>query len=111
MANIKFTDLNKPIVVSKKSPVVTITLPSNSTTGYMWILTKYNNNLIKPLKQKYYGSKKNLAGAGGYEVWTFRVKSSGFTVPQVIEVNLIYAQPWELNAGKVAVFKLVTSKS
>lgn len=111
MANTKFTDLNKPIMVSKKDPVVTLTLQSNRTTGFKWLLTKYDSNMLKPISQKYYAPKKKLPGAGGYEVWKFKVKPLGFKVPQVIDINLLYAQPWELKAGKAVTFKLITGKS
>lgn len=110
MANIKFNDPNKSIEITQATPNFSITVQSNRTTGYMWLLNKYDTNLIKPLSQKYYAPKKSMPGAGGYEVWKFKVKPLGFVVPQVIKLTLIYARPWDLSHGKASVFKVVTRR-
>lgn len=113
MAAVKFNDVEKPILVSKAKPVFSITLKSNHTTGYRWLLTKYNSDLIQPTGVKYYySSDKKLVGAAGYEVWSFKLKPACFKVPQVMDVALVYARTWEdLADVKPVVFKVVTNES
>jgi inhibitor of cysteine peptidase len=84
------------IQASKAKPEFTIKLKSNPTTGYSWYLRDYNSNLVQPVKHSYEpAADKALVGAGGSEVWIFKVKPAGFTVPQQTSVKLVYARPWE----------------
>jgi predicted secreted protein len=91
-----FTDPQKPIVVSKSSPIITVKLKSNPTTGYSWYLTKYDSMLIEPLSGSYIRPVSQLAGAPGYILWKFKVKPAAFTVPVITRISLIYARPWDL---------------
>ena len=111
MAALKVTDSNKPIMVNKSNPIITITTQSNRTTGYMWFLTKYDSKLFKPLTHEYVAKKTKLVGAGGYEIWTFRVLPEAFVVPQVSNITLQYNRPWNLQDGKSVSYKIVTDDS
>ena len=103
-----FTDPSKPIVVKQTDPGFSIILQSNPTTGYSWFLKSYDTDLISPISRKFYPStNKKLVGAPGYEKWNFRVKSSGFAVPQVTNIVLIYARPWEDQGAQATNFKVV----
>lgn len=90
----------KPIVVTSRSPEFTITLKSNPTTGYSWFLKDYNSSVLKPISQKYHPPKKTLPGAGGSEVWKFKVNPQAFAVPQITKIELVYARPWEASSGE-----------
>ncbi len=103
-----FNSPDKPIMVSKSSATFSIVLESNPTTGYSWFLVKYDSNLIVPVSRKYYPLNTKLIGAGGYEKWVFRVKPTGFVVPQVIFIQLAYTRPWNLENYKPVTFKVVT---
>src|SRR3989338_11599580 len=101
-----FTDVSKPVVIKSSHPHFQIIIKSNPTTGYKWFLKQYDRNLIKPLGYKYYPPKKATPGAGGYEIWNFKVKRHGFAVPQVTKIALIYARPWEMKSGTSQVFTI-----
>lgn len=94
--NTIYTEDKPNITVTKTSPEFTIKLKSNPTTGYSWVLRAYNANLILPVKHFFQRpSNQKLMGAGGYELWTFRVKPAGFVAPQQTTIRMIYARPWE----------------
>lgn len=86
----------KPIVVTQPSPTVTFMLPANPTTGYSWFLKSEDSNLIAAVSEKFEAPKTNRPGAGGMDVWTFRVKSPAFVVPRVTTIVMEYARPWDL---------------
>jgi inhibitor of cysteine peptidase len=102
----------KSIVVENTNPQFSITLASNPTTGYSWLLDSYDNNLIQVDKHDFTrpSSNNKIVGAGGFETWTFTAKSAAFTVPQATNISFIYVRPWEAanhNEHKV-VFTVVT---
>lgn len=107
---INFTDPSKPIVVEKSNPKFSIILQSNPTSGYSWFLKNYNENLISLNGKKFTSppaTKKKLAGAPGYETWNFSVKPSSFVVPQITNIVLIYARPWEDQGAQATNFRVV----
>ena len=107
-----FTNPLKTIVVKQSKPVFSIVLHSNPTTGYLWVLKNYDSNLISPVSRKFYPPvNKKLMGATGYEKWTFRVKPSGFIVPQLTGITLIYLRPWDEQGAQVINFKVVTNNA
>ena len=105
------SDPQKPIVVQKRSPVFSLILQSNPTTGYSWALKSYDSEIIKPVGKKFYSGKTTLVGAPGYEKWTFMLKPNGFVVPQTTNITLIYSRPWDLQGAQAVNFKLVTSNA
>jgi inhibitor of cysteine peptidase len=109
---IVFTDPLKTIMVTRTNPQFDIILKSNPNTGYSWVLKSYDNNLIAPVRQRFYNSdNKLLIGASGYEKWTFRVKPTAFTVPHLTSINLIYVRPWDDQGAQVLNFKVVTTNA
>lgn len=97
------------IAVTSKQPQFVIKLKSNPTTGYSWFLREYDANLIVPLKHSFeQATTNNLIGAPGYEVWTFSVKPSAFTVPQQTAIRMVYARPWQANEGATQLIFRVT---
>lgn len=84
---------------------LTITLPSNPTTGYGWKLA----NQLTPAILKFTGSKYNapsntgVVGQGGAEAWTFQAVGRGKQ-----SITMEYARPWERNTppAKTQVFKV-----
>ncbi len=104
------SDSAKSIIVKKSNPVFEIVLQSNPTTGYSWLLKNYDSNLIIPVAHKFFSPEnKKLAGAPGYEKWVFQVKPTGFVVPQLTSISLIYMRPWEEQGAQVFNFKVVTT--
>lgn len=108
---VEFTDPLRPIMVTRAKPVFTITLKSNPTTGYSWLLRSYDANLITPISRKFFppsNEKTFLAGAAGHEKWTFRVKPAGFVVPQTTGITLVYVRPWDDQSAQATNFRVVT---
>jgi inhibitor of cysteine peptidase len=80
----------KPIAVTAGKEFK-ITLPSNATSGYQWVLAKApDEKLVKLLHSDYKRPDSKLAGAGGQMVWTFRALAAGKT-----ELGLDYVRSWE----------------
>lgn len=107
-AKVEFTSPKKAIFVKQEHPQFTITLQSNPTTGFSWFLSKYNQNLVEVISQKYVAPSSKLMGAPGYEVWTFQVTDAGFKVPQTMKIEMSYARPWEKKVGKATAFRVFT---
>lgn len=106
-----FTDPAKTIVVSKKSPTITIKLKANPTTGFSWFLAHYDDKLLIPISAKYYPPSDNkLIGAPGFTVWKFRVRNNAFNVPQMTNIALQYMRPWTLE-GAMRVFITVITEN
>ncbi len=102
---------DKPAVqVTSAQPQFTLKMRSNPTTGYSWYLRDYDATMIAPVKHVFEApTNKKLMGAPGFELWTFRVKPSGFTVPQQTLIRFIYSRPWQMNDGSAQVVFQVTT--
>jgi len=103
--------VDKPaIVVQPKQMTFLIKLKSNPTTGYAWYLQKYDSNIVEPVKRVFEApDNKKLIGAPGFEVWTFRVKPGGFTVPMQTVIHFVYVRPWEMgNPSSQVDFQVTT---
>jgi inhibitor of cysteine peptidase len=105
------TDPANTIIVNQSNPTFNVILQSNPTTGYSWVLKKYDADLILYVEHKFYPptkQKSNLVGAPCYEKWVFKVKPNGFTVPQLTNIILVYMRPWEGKSDKIITFKVLT---
>lgn len=106
----EFSDPAKSILVAKTNPQFTITLASNPTTGYSWHLLNYDKQLITLVNHAYQRPTKDMPGAGGKEVWTFKVKDTGFIAPHASKITLLYARPWNIkDNSKQVEFTVATS--
>jgi inhibitor of cysteine peptidase len=105
-ADINFSDPNKAIIVTAADSTFTLTLKANPSTGFSWFLAKYDQTIVEPISQKYYSTSTERVGVGGYEVWEFKIKPEALRVPQVIEVQMLYARPWEPVNSKPAIFSI-----
>jgi len=91
----------------KINDVVEIRLESNPTTGYSWILSdKIDNTIVSITGPEFIQSKKDkeLVGAGGYEIFTFKAISKGKT-----SIILNYERPWEEEVDPLETFKITIS--
>ena len=69
-----------------------ISLVSNPTTGYGWQVT-YHETILELVEQTYepgLAAKQGVVGAGGTELFRFRVLETGPT-----EIILVYKRAWE----------------
>ncbi|CAN5384870.1 protease inhibitor I42 family protein [soil metagenome] len=105
-----YEDPTKGITLTKKELTFTIKLASNPTTGYSWLLKKWDSKMIAAVKHTYQAPDTNRIGAGGHELWTFKINPNAFTVPIVTNITLIYARPWSLKENnKEVTFSVVTA--
>lgn len=96
------------IEVKRTDPNFVIELRSNPGTGYSWFLSRYDHELVQPVKKEYEASNKKLVGSGGKERWFFRLKPKAFIVPNILTIEMVYARPWSLeDAPKSKTFKIV----
>ena len=57
-----------------------IIVPSNSSTGYRWMLvSELEENVVEFLAQEYIAEQPVIPGSGGVDVWTFRSVNAGDT--------------------------------
>jgi inhibitor of cysteine peptidase len=80
-------------ITVKSGDLVTLTLASNPTTGYSWQVMDIDKAVLVQNGEPEYKqspSSEGLAGAGGTEIFQFKVVGSGETT-----LNLGYMRPWE----------------
>ena len=70
--------------------IVSITLPSNVSTGYAWELDELDADILENTNQRYNSSSSTAPGSGGEEVWQFTARDTG-----IIVVRLEYRRSWE----------------
>ncbi len=104
----QFTSPKKTILVKSESPTVTIKLKANPSTGYSWFLGSYDHDCLQPVSSRFIPAKGNRVGAGGVSEWTFKVKEKAFTVPQLLKINMVYMQAWQLKNSTQQVFTIAT---
>lgn len=106
-----FTEEKTGIGITSTHPQFIIKLKSNPTTGYSWFMREYDNELVQPIRHTFEAPKDSkLAGAPGYELWTFRMKPAAFVVPQQTVLRFVYVRPWEgSDSVKQVVFRVSTS--
>lgn len=103
---VTLSDPSKIIQISPKNSLVTIRLASNPTTGYSWIMKKYNKTYLKLVRHEYVRPQPQTIGAGGYEEWVFQARPAAFKKSTTVKLTFVYARPWEKNFVKKAVFQL-----
>lgn len=101
------TDCSKSVLVKKGQDKFTITLASNPSTGFIWLINSYDSHLLKIAKHEYLAPKiKNKVGVAGKEQWVFKVKSK-IIAPQLTKIAFVHARPWEV-ANTTAENKTIT---
>ena len=97
-------DNGREITIQRDS-VIVISLDSNLTTGYSWVITSIDANIIRQIGEATFqhaspGSNK-LLGAGGVETFRFQVIHSGRST-----LRLEYQRAWEDSATPADAFIL-----
>ena len=69
-----------------------ITLPSNPTTGFRWVITKSAANVMIPLGPEVYTNPEDagMVGSGGKSTWRFKAFQSGQDA-----LLMQYQRPWD----------------
>lgn len=103
-------DLSQPIVVRSFDPIVKVRLQANPTTGYQWVLIKYDSRLMEKPTSVFEPPRTDLVGAPGYAVWRFKFKPVAFKISQKTTVVLEYKRPWEKIPGTPQNIQIITKK-
>ena len=84
--------VSQEIEVDTWSDYLIVSLCSNPTTGFQWELTELTDEKIVAHESNEYipSEDKEIAGAPGQEVWTFRVHKAG-----ACNITMEYGRPWE----------------
>ena len=90
-AQLVFADTNTIRVTAKDNHMVTITMPENPTTGFIWFLTGYDAAFLTPVDKQFSTSTSTLAGAPGVATWHFK---SLLTVPAITQITFSSQRPW-----------------
>ncbi|MCK4341155.1 MAG: protease inhibitor I42 family protein [Phycisphaerae bacterium] len=69
---------------------ITVTLPSNVTTGYAWELIDPDTSILENTGQDYVAPLFGATGTGGNEVWEFTARAAGSAT-----IRLEYRRSWE----------------
>jgi len=94
-------DSGKSIQI-KTGETFTITLESNPTTGYQWMVLDVDEKILSQVGDAEYQSKGTvMPGSGGEETFTFKALKSGKT-----ELLLGYERPWEEGVDPVESFTI-----
>jgi inhibitor of cysteine peptidase len=94
---------DKYAVELKKGKTLSVSMPSNPTTGYSWSLTNASevNQESSVLQQTGEGASafvidnNGQVGAGGTETFDFDATAAGYQT-----LRFVYARPWEKGAGE-----------
>jgi predicted secreted protein len=100
---------DQPIIVRSSHPEFEIRLPSNpGSTGYIWFLKQYNQDIIEPVAMTYHKANSELIGASGVSAWKFKVNSRAFAVPQSMTVSFIQQRQGQVGLTRKANFSIMT---
>lgn len=107
------TDAQKPIVLHQPNQTFQIILKSNPTTGYIWVLDRFDALSMKPTKRIYHMPKLNnstrqaVVGVPGREVWSFMLNKSAMQVPRVMKITFCMIRPWTINCDIKKTFTVI----
>jgi inhibitor of cysteine peptidase len=83
---------------------VRITLPENATTGYRWVVERYDGTFLNELATESHYPKTAVVGSGGNVVFIFQGKKSGRG-----EILLKQWRSWEGDASVIARFRVLVN--
>lgn len=80
---------------------VILTLPSNPTTGFRWVLRDGASNLLDSLGPEVYSNPEDagLVGSAGQSTWRFQARQAGDG-----HLLLTYQRPWEVGVAPAKTF-------
>ena len=101
------------LVVDVKAAAFTVSLPANPTTGYQWVVEKYDTSHFDKISSQYVAESTTRMGAGGQMQFVFERKKD-VDYPACTQMTFRYARPWEPTKGSVTrvtvMFKDATQK-
>lgn len=81
---------------------LTLTLPSNPSTGYRWRVENPAANVLKSLGPEVYSApeEEDVVGSAGVSTWRYQASSVGTS-----QLVLVYQQPWAKDVAPVQTFE------
>lgn len=76
-----------------------LTLEGNPTTGYSWLVTSVDENILSVNGEPDYKSDSDLTGSGGTFVFSFTAANPGTT-----QLELGYLRPWEEDVDPIEMY-------
>ena len=102
-ATVDASDLGSRIELAV-GETLTVTLESNPTTGFAWVLAD-PEGMLEVTSHEYVmdpaGQDPPPPGTGGVEVWTFKALAKGETA-----LSMEYSRPWDGGEKAVQTFQL-----
>lgn len=86
------------IMIDPMHPQFVVSLPSNPTTGYQWIVKRYDKKRLILVTSHYLAPQTKRIGAGGTMTFTFGLKK-GQSIPKTTLMVFTYARPWDSKSG------------
>ncbi|MFJ4067566.1 protease inhibitor I42 family protein [Pseudomonas sp. NPDC089996] len=80
---------------------LTLTLPSNPTTGYRWLVQNPASNVLQSLGPEVYSAPEDvgIVGSSGISTWRYQARTAGEG-----HLVLVYQQPWAPEVRPVQTF-------
>lgn len=80
---------------------LTLSLPSNPSTGYRWRVENPAANVLQSLGPEVYSApeEENVVGSAGVSTWRYQASSTGDG-----QLVLVYQQPWAADVAPVQTF-------
>ena len=88
------------LTVDKHASNFQVSLPGNPTTGYRWVVKRFDASRYDEVASRYVASSAKLIGSGGSYTFTFKLKK-GSSNPKQTKLTFCYARSWEKNGGIV----------
>lgn len=103
------TDPNQSIMLPSAKSEFSLTLPANPTTGYTWHIASYDDHLVTVTGHKFFPPSSQIVGAGGFDVWTFKVSPSALVAPHLLKIKMVYGRSWDIReTGQEKEFFVIT---
>ena len=85
---------------------VTVTLDSNASTGFQWVLVSISDETVLEKVANTYEAPEDtgMVGSPGKEIWTFKALKKGTST-----ISMEYSQPWENGTKAAETFDLIVA--
>jgi len=96
MADIVITDADgNRDVAARAGDTLAVQLPENPTTGYRWVQSALDRNILESIGDDFQTSAQTGVGAGGLHVFRFTAKRTGNS-----RIEFKLARAWEAGPPK-----------
>ena len=91
---------NCPLQLDKGQTLM-ISLPSNPTTGFRWVITKTAASVLTPMGPEVYTNPEDagMVGSGGKSTWRFKAYQTGQDA-----LLMQYQRPWDQGVAPAKTF-------